>query len=57
MHKHLNYPELDANQQHHLISGGLDQVWVKVRSLESTDKSLSKIGAAVSLNWSASRGA
>jgi len=29
MHKHLDYPELDTNQQHHLISGGLDQVWVK----------------------------
>ncbi|AUB34842.1 Succinate dehydrogenase/fumarate reductase, flavoprotein subunit [Nostoc flagelliforme CCNUN1] len=47
MHKHLDYPELDANQQHHLISGGLDQVWVKVQPLESTEKSLSKIGAAV----------
>ncbi|HYX18387.1 MAG TPA: FAD-binding protein [Nostoc sp.] len=47
MHKHLDYPELDANQQHHLISGGLDRVWVKVQPLESTEKSLSKIGAAV----------
>ncbi|MDF5720264.1 MAG: FAD-binding protein [Rhizonema sp. PD37] len=29
MHKHQDHPQLDANQQHHLISGGLDQVWVK----------------------------
>ncbi|MBD0387150.1 MAG: FAD-binding protein [Nostoc sp. C3-bin3] len=28
MHRHLDYPELDQKQQHHLISGGLDQVWV-----------------------------
>ncbi|MBR8836473.1 MAG: FAD-binding protein [Stigonema ocellatum SAG 48.90 = DSM 106950] len=29
MHKHSDYPQQDATQQHHLISGGLDQVWVK----------------------------
>jgi succinate dehydrogenase/fumarate reductase flavoprotein subunit len=29
MHKHLDYPELDPNQKHYLVSGGLDQVWVK----------------------------
>lgn len=29
MHKRLDYAELDSRQQHHLISGGLDQVWVK----------------------------
>ncbi|MFB2894992.1 FAD-binding protein, partial [Aerosakkonemataceae cyanobacterium BLCC-F50] len=29
MHKHLDYPELDPNQQHYLVSGGLDRVWVK----------------------------
>ncbi|MBN3881660.1 MAG: FAD-binding protein [Nostoc sp.] len=46
MHKHQDYPEQDANQQHHLISGGLDQVWVKSQPL-STEKPLSKIGAAV----------
>ncbi|MEH2308050.1 FAD-binding protein [Nostoc sp.] len=46
MHKHQDYPELDANQQHHLISGGLDQVWVKSQPL-SIEKPLSKIGAAV----------
>ncbi|MEH2036593.1 FAD-binding protein [Nostoc sp.] len=47
MHKHLDYPEQDANQQHHLISGGLDRVWVKSQPLQSTEKSQSKIGAAV----------
>ncbi|MBE8969369.1 FAD-binding protein [Nostocales cyanobacterium LEGE 12452] len=46
MHKHQDYPELDANQQHHLISGGLDRVWVKSQPL-NTEKPLSKIGAAV----------
>lgn len=46
MHKHQDYPELDANLQHHLISGGLDRVWVKNQPL-STEKPLSKIGAAV----------
>lgn len=29
MHKHTDYPQLDPTQQHHLMSGGLDQVWVK----------------------------
>lgn len=29
MHKRSDYPETDPNQQHYLISGGLDQVWVK----------------------------
>lgn len=48
MHKHQDYPQQDANQQHHLISGGLDQVWVKVQPLNSTvENSKSKIGAAV----------
>ena len=47
MHKHQDYPELDANQQHHLISGGLDRIWVKSQPLNITEKPLSKIGAAV----------
>ncbi len=34
MHKHLDYPQQDANQQHHLISGGLDQVWVKATPIQ-----------------------
>lgn len=33
MHKHLDYPELDTNQQHYLISGGLDKIWVKAEPL------------------------
>ena len=34
MHRHLDYPQQDANQQHHLISGGLDQVWVKATLIQ-----------------------
>jgi succinate dehydrogenase/fumarate reductase flavoprotein subunit len=40
MHKHQDYPQQDANQQHHLISGGLDQVWVKSQPIENTEKTL-----------------
>lgn len=29
MHKHQDYPQQDPNQQHRLLSGGLDTVWVK----------------------------
>ena len=29
MHQHEDYPQLDAKQQHRLLSGGLDRVWVK----------------------------
>ncbi|QLE58366.1 FAD-dependent oxidoreductase [Nostoc sp. TCL26-01] len=29
MHKHQDFPQQDVNQQYRLISGGLDQVWVK----------------------------
>ncbi|WP_414568749.1 FAD-dependent oxidoreductase [Nostoc sp. CCY 9925] len=47
MHKHLDYPEQDPNQQHYLISGGLDRVWVKTQPLNSTEKRLSKVGAVV----------
>ncbi|MBD2138407.1 FAD-binding protein [Anabaena sp. FACHB-1237] len=34
MHKHLDYPEQDPNQLHYLISGGLDQVWVKATPIQ-----------------------
>lgn len=47
MHKHLDYPQQDANQQHYLISGGLDQVWVKPEPLNSLGTSSTKIGAAL----------
>ena len=33
MHKHEDYPQLDPNQQHYLLSGGLDKVWVKAQPL------------------------
>lgn len=44
MHKHQDYPEQDANQQHHLISGGLDEVWVKTQALDQTEKPLALVG-------------
>ncbi|WP_445634391.1 Pyridine nucleotide-disulfide oxidoreductase [Nostoc sp. DSM 114161] len=50
MHKHLDYPEQDPNQQHYLVSGGLDRVWVKTQPLNTTPKAENpkfQIGAAV----------
>ncbi|MFK0730808.1 MAG: FAD-dependent oxidoreductase [Gloeotrichia echinulata GP01] len=44
MHKHLDYPEQDASQHHYLISGGLDEVWVKTATLNSVEPSTAKIG-------------
>jgi succinate dehydrogenase/fumarate reductase flavoprotein subunit len=44
MHKHLDYPEQDASQHHYLISGGLDEVWVKTATLNSVEPSKAKIG-------------
>jgi succinate dehydrogenase/fumarate reductase flavoprotein subunit len=46
MHKHLDYPQQDDHQQHYLISGGLDQVWVKAQPLNGVEKSSSKVGVA-----------
>jgi succinate dehydrogenase/fumarate reductase flavoprotein subunit len=37
MHKHLDYPEMDVNQQHYLISGGLDRVWVKPEKIKKLE--------------------
>lgn len=37
MHKHLDYPEMDVNQQHYLISGGLDRVWVKAEKIKKLE--------------------
>lgn len=34
MHKHEDYPQLDSNQQHYLLSGGLDKIWVKAEPLD-----------------------
>jgi len=28
MHKRIDYPAADPGQQHRLLTGGLDQVWV-----------------------------
>ncbi|NWF57858.1 MAG: FAD-binding protein [Fischerella sp.] len=55
LHKHLDYPQPDPNQQHRLLSGGLDQVWVKtepsVIKTEITQSQVqnpkSKIGVAL----------
>jgi succinate dehydrogenase/fumarate reductase flavoprotein subunit len=38
MHKHLDYPKQDPNQYHRLVSGGLDQVWVKPQKLKNAIK-------------------
>ncbi len=38
MHRHQDHPELDPNQQHRLLSGGLDQVWVKPEKQEITTR-------------------
>lgn len=34
MHKRLDYPDQDPTQKHYLISGGLDQVWVKAEPIQ-----------------------
>jgi succinate dehydrogenase/fumarate reductase flavoprotein subunit len=36
MHKHSDYPQQDVNQQHYLISGGLNRVWVKTAPVQET---------------------
>jgi succinate dehydrogenase/fumarate reductase flavoprotein subunit len=33
MHKHMEHPELDPVQQRRLVSGGLDQVWVRAEAI------------------------
>ncbi|MBW4528949.1 MAG: FAD-binding protein [Phormidium tanganyikae FI6-MK23] len=42
MHKRTDYAEQDPNQQHHLISGGLDQVWVKSVPVEGQTSKTTK---------------
>lgn len=34
MHKRTDYPQQDPNQQHYLISGGLERVWVKAEPIQ-----------------------
>ncbi|MCY1345991.1 succinate dehydrogenase or fumarate reductase, flavoprotein subunit [compost metagenome] len=36
LHRRIDYPELDIAQTHHLVSGGVDEVWVKVRPVDPT---------------------
>lgn len=33
MHKRMDYPQQDPNQQYRLLSGGLDKIWVKPESV------------------------
>lgn len=47
MHKHEDYPQLDSNQQHYLISGGLDKVWVKAQPQSKIPYPTSRIGVAL----------
>jgi succinate dehydrogenase/fumarate reductase flavoprotein subunit len=37
MHKHVDHPGLDPNQQRRLLCGGLDQVWVRAERATVTD--------------------
>ncbi len=44
LHQHLDYPQQDPNQRHHLLSGGLDQIWVKTEPVVSkTEITQSKV--------------
>jgi len=36
LHRRIDYPNLDISQTHHLISGGVDEVWVKVKPVDPT---------------------
>lgn len=36
MHKRDDFPQLDSSQHHRLISGGLDEVWVKPQAVGDT---------------------
>jgi succinate dehydrogenase/fumarate reductase flavoprotein subunit len=40
LHRRSDFPNLDAGQEHHLITGGLDAVWVRRRPLHATAKAL-----------------
>lgn len=42
MHKRSDYPEQDPKQQHYIISGGLDQVWVKSAAIEPSAATVEK---------------
>jgi succinate dehydrogenase/fumarate reductase flavoprotein subunit len=36
LHRRSDFPNLDPAQHHHLITGGLDEVWVKVKPVDPT---------------------
>jgi succinate dehydrogenase/fumarate reductase flavoprotein subunit len=40
LHRRSDFPDLDPAQTHHLISGGLDAVWVRRRQVSVTEKAL-----------------
>jgi len=40
LHRRSDFPDLDPNQTHHLISGGVDEVWVKRKAVDGKVESL-----------------
>ncbi|WP_438392004.1 FAD-binding protein [Caballeronia sp. DA-9] len=36
LHRRSDFPKLDSAQRHHLISGGLDKVWVRRKAVDPT---------------------
>jgi succinate dehydrogenase/fumarate reductase flavoprotein subunit len=40
LHRRSDFPDLDPAQEHHLITGGLDEVWVERRPLAATATAL-----------------
>jgi succinate dehydrogenase/fumarate reductase flavoprotein subunit len=40
LHRRSDFPDLDPAQEHHLISGGLDHVWVHRRPVGATETAL-----------------
>lgn len=49
MHKHLDYPGLDPAQQRRLITGGLDQVWVRAEHAATPARAQRPLALAASL--------
>jgi succinate dehydrogenase/fumarate reductase flavoprotein subunit len=45
MHKRDDFPALDPAQRHRIISGGLDQVWTDIESLDGVDSGMALAGA------------
>jgi succinate dehydrogenase/fumarate reductase flavoprotein subunit len=40
LHRRSDYPNLDPNQTYHLISGGLDHIWVKPKPVHTVPEAL-----------------